>query len=31
VTTRPLVEILFFDGCPNHQPALALDRVATGY
>ena len=21
---RPLVEILYFDGCPNHEPALAL-------
>src|SRR5712691_1946396 len=20
----PLVEILYFDGCPNHEPALAL-------
>jgi hypothetical protein len=20
----PLVEILYFDGCPNHQPAIAL-------
>jgi len=25
---RPLVEILYFDGCPNHEPALALvERV----
>ncbi|TMC47697.1 MAG: DUF2703 domain-containing protein [Chloroflexi bacterium] len=25
---RPLVEILYFDGCPNHKPALDLvDRV----
>jgi hypothetical protein len=21
---RPLVEILYFDGCPNHEPALSL-------
>ena len=21
---RPLVEILYFDGCPNHEPAVAL-------
>jgi len=21
---RPLVEILYFDGCPNHEPAIAL-------
>ncbi len=21
---RPLVEVLYFDGCPNHEPALAL-------
>ncbi len=26
---RPLVEILYFDGCPNHEGALALvERVA---
>jgi hypothetical protein len=25
---RPLVEILYFDGCPNHHPAVALvERV----
>ena len=25
----PLVEILYFDGCPNHHPALALiERVS---
>ncbi len=25
----PLVEILYFDGCPNHQPAVALvERVS---
>ena len=25
---RPLVEILYFDGCPNHEPAVALvERV----
>ena len=25
----PLVEILYFDGCPNHEPALALvERVS---
>ena len=25
---RPLVEILYFDGCPNHEPSLALvERV----
>lgn len=25
---RPLVEVLTFDGCPNHRPALALvERV----
>ena len=32
---RPLVEILYFDGCPNHEPAVELveriDReLATG-
>ena len=27
--TRPRVEILFFDGCPNHEAARALiERVA---
>jgi hypothetical protein len=27
--TRPRVEILYFDGCPNHEPARALvKRVA---
>ena len=27
---RPLVEILYFEGCPNHEPARALvERVAT--
>jgi len=27
-TRRPLVEILYFDGCPNHEPALAtVERV----
>jgi hypothetical protein len=26
---RPRVEILYFDGCPNHEPARALvERVA---
>ena len=26
---RPQVEILYFDGCPNHEPALALvEQVA---
>jgi hypothetical protein len=25
----PLVEVLYFDGCPNHEPAVALvERVA---
>ncbi len=25
----PLVEILYFDGCPNHEPALALvERIS---
>ncbi len=25
----PLVEILYFDGCPNHHPAIALvERVS---
>jgi hypothetical protein len=25
----PLVEILYFDGCPNHRPALALvERIS---
>ena len=25
----PLVEILYFDGCPNHEPAIALvERVS---
>ena len=27
--TRPLVEILYFDGCPNHEPVRALvEKVA---
>ena len=27
--SRPRVEILYFDGCPNHEPAQALvERVA---
>lgn len=27
---KPLVEILYFDGCPNHEGALALlEEVAT--
>jgi hypothetical protein len=27
--TRPRVEILYFDGCPNHEPARALvERAA---
>lgn len=27
--SRPRVEILYFDGCPNHEPARALvERVA---
>lgn len=27
---RPLVEILYFDGCPNHEGAVAIvKRVAT--
>ena len=27
--TQPRVEILYFDGCPNHEPARALvERVA---
>jgi hypothetical protein len=27
---RPRVEILYFDGCPNHEPARALvERLAT--
>lgn len=27
--TRPPVEILYFEGCPNHEPARALvERVA---
>ena len=27
--TRPRVEILYFDGCPNHEPARALvERIA---
>lgn len=26
---RPLVEILYFEGCPNHEPARALvERIA---
>ena len=26
---RPRIEILYFEGCPNHEPALALvERVA---
>ncbi len=29
VRRAPLVEILYFDGCPNHQAALALvEKVA---
>ena len=24
MSNTPLVEILYFDGCPNHEPALAL-------
>ena len=28
--SRPLVEILYFEDCPNHQPARALvERIAT--
>jgi hypothetical protein len=28
---QPRVEILFFEGCPNHQPALELvEQVAAG-
>jgi hypothetical protein len=28
--TRPRLEILYFDGCPNYQPTRALvERVAT--
>ena len=28
--SRPRVEILYFDGCPNHEPARALvERLAT--
>jgi hypothetical protein len=28
--SRPLVEILYFEGCPNHEPARALvERLAT--
>lgn len=27
---RPLVEILYFDGCPNHEGAHALVRRVTG-
>ena len=27
--TQPRIEILYFDGCPNHEPARALvERVA---
>lgn len=26
----PLVEILYFDGCPNHDPALALVERVSG-
>lgn len=27
---RPLVEILYFEGCPNHEPARGLvERLAT--
>jgi hypothetical protein len=29
VAARPLVEVLYFDGCPNHHPAIALvERVS---
>lgn len=24
VSRKPLVEVLYFDGCPNHEGALAL-------
>ena len=24
MSSTPLVEVLYFDGCPNHEPALAL-------
>lgn len=28
-SSRPVVEVLYFDGCPNHVPALALvERIA---
>ena len=28
--SRPLVEILYFEGCPNHEPVRALvEKVAT--
>ena len=30
VTRRPLVEILYFDGCPNHEPAIALVERVSG-
>lgn len=29
VPRRPLVEILYFDGCPNHEPAQALVTKVT--
>ena len=25
-----MIEILFFDGCPNHEPTLALAREVVG-
>lgn len=28
--TGPLVEIFYFDGCPNHQPAVALVERVSG-
>jgi hypothetical protein len=29
-TAKPLVEILYFDGCPNHEPArVMVERVTS--
>ena len=30
MTNRPLVEILYFDGCPNHESARALVERLSG-
>ena len=30
VSRRPLVEILYFDGCPNNEPAITLVQRVSG-